>query len=189
MASQQRKKTFTIKFELGIGGLLGVGIVTFCIFLWLFLLGIWAGQTVLQPISNSGMSRNFTAKVSEIWGNGQEEVLTDNSKKAVDLPIEDNASAKQEDYSPEHEQTFFSLQIAAFRDQDRAKDSVLSWRSRGHQAFLQPPDDGGGDGFWRVFIGKFEKLADANASAVKLEEEEDIRAYIALLPASKIKTP
>lgn len=28
-------------------GLIGIGVVCFCIFLWMFLLGIWAGQTVL----------------------------------------------------------------------------------------------------------------------------------------------
>jgi len=29
--------------------LLGLGVVAFCLFLWMFLLGIWAGQTILLP--------------------------------------------------------------------------------------------------------------------------------------------
>lgn len=46
MASKRiiRKK---IKFELSIPGILGIGVVCFCVFLWMFLLGIWAGQTIL----------------------------------------------------------------------------------------------------------------------------------------------
>ena len=47
MAAIKRKKGFSIKFDLSVTGLLGVGVVCFCIFLWMFLLGIWAGQTVL----------------------------------------------------------------------------------------------------------------------------------------------
>jgi hypothetical protein len=49
MARKKSKKKKKIKFELTLGGLLGVGSVLFCILLWMFLLGIWAGQTVLLP--------------------------------------------------------------------------------------------------------------------------------------------
>jgi hypothetical protein len=49
MARRKSKKKKKIKFELTLGGLLGVGAVLFCIFLWMFLLGIWTGQTVLLP--------------------------------------------------------------------------------------------------------------------------------------------
>ena len=28
----------------------GVAVVMFCLFLWMFLLGIWAGQTILLPL-------------------------------------------------------------------------------------------------------------------------------------------
>jgi len=49
MARKKSKKKKKIKFELTLGGILGVGAVLFCVFLWMFLLGIWAGQTVLLP--------------------------------------------------------------------------------------------------------------------------------------------
>ena len=49
MAKSRTKKKKKIKFELTLGGLLGIGAVFFCIFLWMFLLGIWAGQTILLP--------------------------------------------------------------------------------------------------------------------------------------------
>ena len=47
MARARRKKKKSIKFELSVWGLLGVATVCFCIFLWMFLLGVWAGQTIL----------------------------------------------------------------------------------------------------------------------------------------------
>jgi hypothetical protein len=49
MARRKSKKKKKIKFELSLRGLLGVGAVLFCILLWMFLLGIWAGQSVLLP--------------------------------------------------------------------------------------------------------------------------------------------
>jgi hypothetical protein len=49
MTRKKGKKKKKIKFELTLRGLLGIGAVLFCILLWMFLLGIWAGQTVLLP--------------------------------------------------------------------------------------------------------------------------------------------
>jgi hypothetical protein len=37
------------QFQLGWGGLVSVVVVSLCLFLWMFLLGIWAGQTILFP--------------------------------------------------------------------------------------------------------------------------------------------
>ena len=50
MAGKKSRKKKKIKFELTVAGLLGVGVVLFCIFLWMFLFGLWAGQTVLLPV-------------------------------------------------------------------------------------------------------------------------------------------
>ena len=38
---KQRKK---IKFELTPSAIAGVGVIFFCIFLWMFLLGVWASD-------------------------------------------------------------------------------------------------------------------------------------------------
>ncbi|WP_028579305.1 hypothetical protein [Desulfogranum japonicum] len=38
-------------FQLGWSGLAGVVVVTLCLFLWMFFLGVWAGQTILFPSS------------------------------------------------------------------------------------------------------------------------------------------
>jgi hypothetical protein len=37
------------RIELGWRGMFGLVVVCFCLFLWMFLLGIWAGQTILLP--------------------------------------------------------------------------------------------------------------------------------------------
>ncbi|OGQ95695.1 MAG: hypothetical protein A2521_17020 [Deltaproteobacteria bacterium RIFOXYD12_FULL_57_12] len=59
MAGSQRKKKVFVRFELSFWGLLGVAVVCFCIFLWMFLLGIWAGQTIL--VTSSPETSSFLA--------------------------------------------------------------------------------------------------------------------------------
>ncbi len=50
MAPRKRKKTVKkIKFQLTRSGIAGVAVVCFCIFLWMFLIGVWAGQNLLYP--------------------------------------------------------------------------------------------------------------------------------------------
>ncbi|WP_417915086.1 hypothetical protein [Candidatus Electronema sp. JM] len=43
----QREPRIIFAFQLSLSGILGIGAVLFCLFLWMFLLGIWAGKTLL----------------------------------------------------------------------------------------------------------------------------------------------
>ncbi|PID75645.1 MAG: hypothetical protein CSA20_03380 [Deltaproteobacteria bacterium] len=43
----RKKPGKKVKFELSRSSIGGIAVVLFCAFLWMFLLGIWAGQTVL----------------------------------------------------------------------------------------------------------------------------------------------
>jgi hypothetical protein len=49
MAAPRKKQAKKFKFELSGSAIAGVGVVLFCIFLWMFLLGIWTGESVLRP--------------------------------------------------------------------------------------------------------------------------------------------
>jgi hypothetical protein len=66
-ASRKKKKRSgkTFRFQLTLSGIFGIGIVCFCLFMWMFLLGIWAGQTILLP----------AAKPSCAGSTGREAVL------------------------------------------------------------------------------------------------------------------
>lgn len=50
MATVRKKKIPKLKFEVSRTGVAGIAIVVFCVFLWMFLLGVWVGQKVLFPI-------------------------------------------------------------------------------------------------------------------------------------------
>lgn len=45
----RKKKPTKIKFELTRGAIFGVAVVGFCLFLWMFLIGVWTGQSILSP--------------------------------------------------------------------------------------------------------------------------------------------
>ena len=50
MAPRKRKKPVKkVKFQLTRSGIAGIGVVCFCVFLWMFLFGVWAGQSLLFP--------------------------------------------------------------------------------------------------------------------------------------------
>ena len=50
---KKRKAKKTYRFQLTLPGIIGIGVVCFCLFLWMFLFGIWAGQTILLPVGSA----------------------------------------------------------------------------------------------------------------------------------------
>ncbi len=80
MAPRKRKKAVKkIKFQLTRSGIFGIAVVCFCIFLWMFLVGVWAGQSLLYPpVKSSSLSH-----ASAAGGQGQQvlEVIQLEAKK------------------------------------------------------------------------------------------------------------
>ena len=59
MATQKKRRKSAIKFELSRSGIGSIAIVCFCIFLWMFIFGVWAGQSLLKP--SAPVVTGFTA--------------------------------------------------------------------------------------------------------------------------------
>jgi len=60
VATRKKKKKApkkTYRFQLTLPGIAGITVVCLCLFLWMFLLGIWAGQTFLLPSAKPGLTR------------------------------------------------------------------------------------------------------------------------------------
>lgn len=194
MTAAQKKGRFVVRFELGLLGMLSLTLVTGCIFFWMFIIGIWAGQTILQP--SPGEVASPLAKLAGALHPGKQAAV-----EPPAAPSESKANMAPEAGAPpasappegetqwaEAEPSVFVLQVAAVRDQERAQQDVAQWRGRGYDAFSVPPEDQD-DPFIRIYVGKFDKLTDANQLLAKLEKEEKVKAYIALLPASRLQAP
>ncbi|MCB2180571.1 MAG: SPOR domain-containing protein [Desulfobulbaceae bacterium] len=187
-AKKRKKKGFTIRFELGIGGVLGLGVVCFCVFLWMFLLGVWSGQTVLLPSSPGKGPEMLSRMASNLWQQGKsslKEGLESGREAVEELKLGKNDQAAEDaGAADESGASYFSLQVGSFRDKKEAHRAVLGWQARGQDAFFLPPE--GDSNAYRVFVGKFEKLAKANEIAAGLESDENVRAYITLLSEEQL---
>jgi len=49
MAVRRKPQAKKLKFELTKSAIAGIAVITFCLFLWMFLIGVWAGQSLLLP--------------------------------------------------------------------------------------------------------------------------------------------
>jgi hypothetical protein len=49
MAVRRKPQEKKLKFELTKSAIAGIAVISFCLFLWMFLLGVWAGQSLLLP--------------------------------------------------------------------------------------------------------------------------------------------
>ncbi len=207
----KRLRSFAVRFELGIGGMCGLTVVCLCIFLWVFLLGVWAGQTVLSPSSSDEApwlhrvaTRLLPAPtVPDTPPTGQD-LQGAPTAPAPAIPVGPNADA-QIDQSVEAEPapgaipgeantpatgkgdaaatdatTCFALQVGAFREEVNAAEAVAAWKEKGYVAFSLPPQEG--SHLHRVFVGRFADLGAANKLVTELEEKEQVRAYITLIP-------
>ncbi len=189
---QKAKFGFVVRFELGLLGMFTLTLVTGCIFFWMFIIGIWAGQTILQP--TPGEEKSPLAKLAGALQPGNPATVEPPANSEQKKNVAPESGAAPESAPPsgtewaEAEPSFFALQVSAVKDQERAQQDVDQWRGRGYEAFSVPPEDKD-DPFIRVYVGKFDKLAEANQLIAKLEKEEKIKAYIALLPASRLQAP
>lgn len=131
----------------------------------------------------------LTRMASNMWQQGKSDIkgrLESGRETIAELKFPKEVEGERSvDPADTSEPSFFSLQVASFRDKKEAHRAVLGWQARGQDAFVLPPE-AGSDAF-RVFVGRLDKLADANALAAILENDENVRAYITLLPVDKKK--
>jgi len=71
------------RIELGWRGMFGLVVVCFCLFLWMFLLGLWAGQTILLPPRGNQVSP-----------------VTESSKPSTDGTLMENGTSQRQQRTP-----------------------------------------------------------------------------------------
>ncbi|MEW6220332.1 MAG: SPOR domain-containing protein [Thermodesulfobacteriota bacterium] len=185
MAAKKPGKRPRIRFELTWSGLCGLGVVLFCLCLWMFLLGIWAGQTILVPAGDWREAGRFGL------GSVAADLAGREPAKTAARPAATQGTARKP--APDHEEetpagTSFTLQVGAFREEEHAQQTVAVWRQRGQPVFTERIDTEAGT-LKRVYVGLFDDLAAANALALKLSREEHLEATITLLPVTARREP
>ncbi|MEN8141105.1 MAG: SPOR domain-containing protein [Thermodesulfobacteriota bacterium] len=188
--SNRRKRKFAIRFELGLGGLLGLATICLCIFLWLFLLGVWAGQTVLLPSTTKDSGQRLQDLAGDLWQRGRQMAARGQGGQQVppeepavtSAPLQKGAQATGEE--EDSEPAFFTLQVATHEGIDQAREEMLAWTAKGYDAFYLEPEEG--SPLYRVFVGRFASLGEANSMVESVKEKENIQAFITLLSTSNL---
>lgn len=202
MAASPHKKGFSIKFDLSIGGLLGVGVVCFCVFLWMFLLGVWAGQTGLisgvsfpsqavTPEPGKGEATRRKAPPAPVLTPPVEsppaplaapEVAA--APEAAVLAVEPQAAPEQalapsQPRAKVSEAPFYAIQVGAFRDRKNVEDELRLWRARGYEAFSRPP--GENERLTKVYVGHYPDAATARKKEAALAKKRKISPLIVMI--------
>ncbi len=179
-AGRTKKGRFVVRFELGIGGIAALVIVCACIFLWMFLFGVWAGQTVLQG------KGPLAAGKGDAGGGPVARRGFAPLERLADLVRSGTAENEAE---PEYAgATFFSLQVDAAADEKAALASVAAWRARGYDdVFYTAPS--GKETRFRVFVGRYDTLDRANEMAAGFAARNNATPYITLLDETEVREP
>jgi len=179
--SRTKKKKPAIRFELGWSGLFAIGIVCFCIFLWMFLLGVWTGQTMLEP--GTAGSATFQGLAAKFWQETKSVRSTQKEPAATRI-----TAPKQVKKRIPAGESVFTLQVAAFRDEAKARKVVIQWRARDYDSFYLAPEQPDGR-YYRVMVGTFQGIGAAKKLAAKFSGSSKQKNFIALIPAKEKRFP
>jgi len=172
----------------------------------MYLFGVWTGQSGLQSTLATGDPREIVntaaqllkAKKSVVDVKGAGPVTEEGSgaPPTPETPIDAGpgvanspppAAKGTTKTKDENAGSFFAIQVAAYREEQKALKAVAQWRVREYEAFyLQPEPDGN---FYRVLIGRFDSLAEANTLASQLESSEQNKVFISLVSESQRRYP
>jgi cell division septation protein DedD len=208
MAAANGKKGYRLRFELSLAGLLGVGVVCFCIFLWMFLLGLWAGQTglisgisftnppAIPAATKPTAMMNKAEKTPEIVLPPPEQPPVQESAPvpAVSAPASESGAvaAPQEakggvtETAQAEAPAFYAIQVGAFRDNRYVEEALQKWRAKGYEPFSRPP--GAGEHLTKVYLGRFPEASAARKELESLAKKEGITPVVAVIPADSGKS-
>ncbi len=125
------------------------------------------------------MAHALNRFTSNLWQRGQH-IGTDAGSVAAS-PLQ-NGAKKQVLFADDEEPSVFSLQIGAFDNMEEAQQEVLDWQAKGEDSFVISPK--GGESRYRVFVGRFENLTEANAKVDQFADDMQVQAFITLISAS-----
>ncbi len=196
MGSKRRKDRRIYKIEISRGGLVVIGLATFGVLLWMFIFGIWVGRglytgtvkklesTALPPSAQAGEETKKCEKPvpAPIDRNG---IFLHEKMSQDGQPVQDEVPPKLpsgdetvdiEKASP-GSKVFFTLQVASLRDANKAEELKKVWEKKGYEVFVTRNEAPTG-AWYRVQIGRFSAVGEANTLANRIAEKEKTKMYI-----------
>ncbi len=86
--------------------------------------------------------------------------------------------APSESGSPPLRKPFYSVQLGAFKNEDRAQALVKKFREKGYDAFTRPGVAKDGSPIYRVLVSKYEDRKAAKRLAVEIQSREKVETTL-----------
>jgi DedD protein len=187
--TRTRKKNRKIQFQISWGGLAALTVSTVCVFLWVFILGFWVGQKLAGRSMDESLQTHVVArsvpetreeKTTQVTPlDTEEEEQLEPRKESVKKKVLGADDVRQSHKEAKKKSTYFGLQIASYREKDRANKEARRWRDKGYRAKVKRTDLGLEKGiFYRVHLGEYRSVEEAKSEAKKLAQKHDLRSYV-----------
>jgi len=197
MASKGKKDRRIYQFEISRGGLVTIGIAAFGVLLWMFIFGIWVGRDLFSSVNKEFESMTLPSATQD--GQQLEEhkplppVTTQHgealleqglsrdgqpvpgSEESGDLQAEEATGTEKTKPSPK---VFYTLQVASLRDAAKAEELRAVWEKKGYGVFIVKGETPRAGVWYRVQIGRFSAVSDANSAADRIAAKEHTRLFI-----------
>ena len=138
-----------------------------------------ASQTVKARTKPVGKAGSMVAEVSETAGKAagpaQKTVTAQPEKTAQSGKKVTRKEEVREQRTPK---TYFVLQIASYRDRNRAEQEARRWRKKGITAQVSKVSLGKKGVWYRVYLGHYKTAKEAKAGSKRLARKEGIRSYV-----------
>ena len=125
----------------------------------------------------------FQDKISRITPlNTEEEEQLEPRKESVKKKVRGEDDVRQPGHQikkAKKKSTYFVLQIASYREKDRANKEARRWRDKGYRVKVRRADLDPEKGIWyRVYLGEYRSVEEATNSAKKLAQKHNLRSYV-----------
>jgi len=125
----------------------------------------------------------FQDKISRITPlNTEEEEQLEPRKESVKKKVRGEDDVRRPGHQikkAKKKSIYFVLQIASYREKDRANKEARRWRDKGYRVKVRRADLDPEKGIWyRVYLGEYRSVEEATNSAKKLAQKHNLRSYI-----------
>ena len=197
MASKGKKDRRIYQFEISRGGLVTIGIAALGVLLWMFIFGIWVGRDLFSsvnkeleamtspPATQSGQQPEEHKPLTPVTTQQGEALLGQEMNQGGqpvpgleepgNLQAEEATGAGKTRPSPN---VFYTLQVASLRDAAKAEELKAVWEKKGYEVFIIKGEIPRAGVWYRVQIGRFSAVSDANSAADRIAEKENTRLFI-----------
>lgn len=103
----------------------------------------------------------------------------------VALPRQPFPTTPGRPVAPAGREGAYTLQVISYDESDEARAFAAALRARGHQAFVVDADVEGRGHFWRVRIGPFNNMAEADEYRRRFEADERMNTIVVRRDASE----